>query len=233
MKRFWKAATVRGAGEGFEVMLDARPVRTPAKAPLILPTRPLAEAVAAEWDAQEVEVRPADMPLTRAANSTIDRVIGARAEVAAAIAAYGETDLLCYRAPFPQELWEEQAAAWDPMLDWATTSLGARLATAAGVMHVAQDGEAIAALTDAVNRHGPWELTALHDLVTISGSLVLGLAVSHGRIAPPDAWRLSRIDEAWNIREWGEDAEAAAVALRREAEFGHAARLLDLVRAAD
>ncbi|MBK0398995.1 ATPase [Limibaculum sp. M0105] len=232
MKRFWKEARPHEVEGGFEVRLDARPVRTPAKAPMILPTRALAEAVAAEWSAQGDEVRPAEMPLTRAANSTIDRVIAARREVAKAIAAFGETDLLCYRAPFPPELADQQAAGWDPMLDWADEALGARLLPGEGVMHVAQDPAAVAALARAVDAHDPWELTALHELVTLSGSLVLGLAVSHGWLDAPEAWRLSRIEEAWNIREWGEDEEAAAQACRREADFGHAARLLGLLRAA-
>jgi len=231
MKRFWKEARSVDAAGVFEVRLDARPVRTPAKAPMVLPTRALADAVAAEWNAQGPDVLPAEMPLTRAANSTIDGVIATRSKVAEALAAYGEADLLCYRAPFPAELAAEQAAGWDPMLDWAAEALGARLLPGEGVMHVTQDPAAVAALASAVAAHDPWELTALHELVTISGSLVLGLAVSHGRLDAPQAWRLSRIDEAWNIREWGEDEEAAAAARRREADFGHAARLLGLLRA--
>ena len=232
MRRFWKDATVAKAPGGFEVRLDGRPLRTPARAPLILPSQALADAVAAEWAAQGDEVRPSEMPLTRAANSTIDRVTAARDEVAGMIAAYGETDLLCYRAPHPRELVEEQAARWDPLVGWAAEVLGARLRLVEGVIHVAQEAAAVEALAGTVRRHDPWELTALHDLVTISGSLVLGLAVSHGRLAAQEAWTLSRIDEDWNVREWGEDAEAAAAAERRRLDFANAARLLELLRVA-
>ncbi len=230
MKRFWREARVEEAPGGYAVRLDARPLSTPAKAPLVVPTRPLAEAVAAEWDRQQDEVRPADLPLTRSANSAIDRVTPQWSDVAAAIAAYGETDLLCYRAPHPAELATLQAELWDPLLDWADASFGGRLRTGAGVMHVMQPARATEPLARAVSEHDAWELTALHELVTISGSLVLGLAVSHRRLAAAEAWRLSRVDEDWQISEWGEDAEAAAAARRREAAFHEAERLLHLLR---
>ena len=234
MKRFWSEVSVEAAEAGcggFAIRLDRRPVRTPAKAPCLLPTRALAEAVAAEWAAVEGGVDPAAMPLTRAANSAIDRVIPERAAVAAIIAGYGETDLICYRAPHPQALARRQAEAWDPLLAWVAQALGAPLVSAEGVVHVAQPPESLARLGAAVRAHGPWELTALHDLVSISGSLVIGLAVSHGRLDAATAWPLSRIDEDWQIEEWGEDDEAAALAGRRRADFASAARLLELVRA--
>ncbi|HUF56323.1 MAG TPA: ATP12 family protein [Thermohalobaculum sp.] len=230
MKRFWREARVEEAPGGYAVRLDARPLSTPARAPLVVPTRSLAEAVAAEWDRQEGEVRPAELPLTRSANSAIDRVLPQRPEVAEAIAAYGETDLLCYRAPHPEGLARRQAELWDPLLDWAAAALGARLRTGAGVMHVMQPAHATEALARAVTAHDAWALTALNELVTLSGSLVLGLAVSHRRLEGREAWRLSRLDEDWQSAEWGEDAEAAAAAARREAEFCAAERLLHLLR---
>lgn len=230
MKRFWREARVEEAPGGYAVRLDARPLSTPAKAPLVVPTRPLAEAVAAEWDRQQGEVRPADLPLTRSANSAIDRVAPQWPEVVAAIAAYGETDLLCYRAPHPDGLAKLQADLWDPLLDWADQALDAQLRTGTGVMHVMQPARATGALGRAVAAHDAWALTALHELVTLSGSLVLGLAVSHRRLAGREAWRLSRVDEDWQIAEWGEDAEAAAAAARSEAEFHAAERLLHLLR---
>ncbi len=233
MKRFWCEVIVEGAEGGFAIRLDSRPVRTPAKAPFLLPTRALAEAVAAEWAVVEGVVDPAAMPLTRAANSAIDRVTPERAAVAAAIAAYGEADLICYRAPHPRALVKRQRGAWDPLLAWALDTLGAGLVVAEGVVHVAQPPESLACLDAAVRVHGPWELTALYDLVSISGSLVIGLAVSHGHLDAATAWPLSRIDEDWQIEEWGEDAEAAAVAERRRVDFANAARLLELVRARD
>jgi chaperone required for assembly of F1-ATPase len=232
MKRFWREVTVEEADGGFGFRLDRRPVRTPAKAPCLLPTRALAEAVAAEWAVVEGEVDAAAMPLTRAANSAIDRVIPEREAVAAIIAAYGEADLICYRAPHPEGLARRQGDAWDPLLAWVDEALGARLVSVEGVVHVAQPPDSLARLGAAVRAHGPWELTALHDLVSISGSLVIGLAVSHAHLDAATAWPLSRIDEDWQIEEWGEDDEAAAVAARRRLDFVNAARLLELVRAA-
>jgi chaperone required for assembly of F1-ATPase len=148
------------------------------------------------------------------------------------VASYGETDLICYRAPHPEGLATRQAEAWDPLVAWAAEALTAPLALAEGVMHVSQPPGSLTRLAEAVRAHDAWELTALHDLVTISGSLVIGLAVSHGQLDAETAWPLSRIDEDWNIAEWGEDAEAAAAARRREAEFLTAARLLELLRTA-
>ena len=232
MKRFWREVTVEEADGGFGFRLDRRPVRTPAKAPCLLPTRALAEAVAAEWAVVEGEVDPAAMPLTRAANSAIDRVIPEREAVAALVAAYGEADLICYRAPHPAGLARRQTDAWDPLVAWVGETLGARLVVVEGVVHVAQPPDSLARLGAAVRAHGAWELTALHDLVSISGSLVIGLAVSHGHLDAATAWPLSRIDEDWQIEEWGEDDEAAAVAARRRLDFVNAARLLELVRAA-
>ncbi|HUF86603.1 MAG TPA: ATP12 family protein [Thermohalobaculum sp.] len=230
MRRFWKEVRLEQAGAGHALHLDHRPVRTPAGAALVLPSRPLAEAVAAEWRARGPQVDPLAMPLTRSANAAIDRVLPDPARVADAIAAYGASDLVCYRAPRPEGLKLREAEAWDPLVDWAAEALGAPLILVEGVMHVAQPPGSLARLGEAVRAHGPWELTALHELVTLSGSLVLGLAVSHGRLAPPAAWAASRIDEAWNIEEWGEDAEAAAAAERRRRDFLTAARLLELVR---
>jgi chaperone required for assembly of F1-ATPase len=230
MKRFWHHVTIENAEGGYTIRLDARPVRTPAKAPCLLPTRPLAEAVAAEWAAVEGDVAPVAMPLTRAANSAIDRVTPEFNAVAAIIAAYGETDLICYRAPHPQELVQRQAQAWDPLAAWAARTLGAPMVLAEGTLHVAQPGASLARLDATVQAHTPWELTALHDLVTISGSLVIGLAVSHGHLDAATAWPVSRIDEDWNIEGWGADDEAAALTERRRADFTHAARLLDLLR---
>ncbi len=231
MKRFWSEVTIAAGAGGFAIRLDRRAVRTPAKAPCLLPTRALAEAVAAEWAVVEGVVDPAAMPLTRAANSAIDRVIPECEAVAAMIAAYGETDLIGYRAPHPPGLARRQAEGWDPLVAWASETLGAPLVPAEGVMHVAQPPESLAPLAEAVRGHGPWELTALYDLVSISGSLVIGLAVSHGHLDAGTAWPLARIDEDWNFEEWGEDGEAAAVAARRRLDFANAARLLELVRA--
>ncbi|MEL6268106.1 MAG: ATP12 family protein, partial [Pseudomonadota bacterium] len=186
-------------------------------------------AVAAEWAAQVEAVDPRTMPLTRAANTAIDRVMPQVARVAGDLAGYAETDLLCYRAPHPDALVRLQAETWDPLIDWAAGRYGARLAAGEGVMFKAQDTDAVARLRAVVEALDPWPLTALHELVTLSGSLVIGLAVVEGRLGPAEAWAASRVDEDWNIREWGEDAEAAAQAALRERAIHAAARLLALL----
>jgi chaperone required for assembly of F1-ATPase len=230
-KRFWTAAAVAEAPDGWAVTLDGRAVSTPARAPFRAPTRALAEAVAAEWAAQGEAVDPRSMPLTRALNSAIDRVAPQIEAVRAEIAGYAETDLLCYRAPHPQALAERQAAAWDPLLAWARARCGAGLVCAAGVMHVAQPPEAVARLTALVAARDAWALTALSDLVALSGSLVIGLMVEEGALDAESGWAASRIDETWQSEQWGEDAEAAAAAALKRADFLAAARLAALLRA--
>lgn len=229
-RRFWSEVAVQADAGGFIVLLDGRALQTPAKAPLVLPGAALARAVAAEWRAIEAEIDPETLPLTRAANTAIDRVAREPARVVAAIAAYGEDDLICYRAEGPEALCRRQAAAWDPWLAWSADSLGAPLAGVTGVMHRAQPAASLAALRDAVAEHDPFALTGLHDLVTLSGSLVLGLAVARRALDAAEAWRLSRIDEEWQAEQWGADDEAeAAAALKRRAFLG-ADRLLGLLR---
>lgn len=223
-KRFWKTAqAVPAAGGGFEVRLDGRSLRTPAKAALSLPTMALAEAVAAEWQAQGEAIVPASMPMTRTANSAIDKVRAQRAGVEAMLAEYADTDLTCYRAEAPEALVARQAAAWDPLLDWLAERHGARLLPVEGVIHRPQDPRALAALAAALVPLSDFQLAALHDLVTLPGSLVIGLAAAEAAFAPEDLWRRSRTDEDWQIEQWGSDAEAAALAAERRAAFLHAA----------
>jgi chaperone required for assembly of F1-ATPase len=227
-RRFWTSATVTAAGGGFTIQLDGKPVRTPLKAALILPTEGLAQAVAAEWQAVEGKVNPAVMPFTRMANSAIDKVAPQITAVADMLADYGGSDLLCYRATAPEALADRQAAAWDPLLDWAATALDAPLHAVPGVMPHAQPGPSLAALRRAVRDLSACQLVAFHDLVALSGSLVLALAVTRGRLSADAAWDLSRIDEAWQIAEWGEDAEAAEVAALKRADFLRADRFFAL-----
>ncbi len=222
-KRFWKEAVATEVTGGFEVRLDTRPVRTPAKSPLTLPTRALAEAVAAEWEAQDDKIRPDTMPYTRTANAAIDKVAPQRAEVAALLIAYGETDLLCYRAAGPDPLVERQEAGWSPQLQWAAESLGARLITTVGVMPVSQTGAVMDRLSAPVTVMSDFELAAFHDLVSLSGSLVLGLRVAQGDLAASEAWNLSRIDEIYQQEQWGADEEAAAQSEIKHRAFAHAA----------
>lgn len=233
LKRFWKEARVAEAEGGHTVTLDGRSVKTPAKAALVVPTRALALAIAEEWDAQEGTVNPAAMPYTRSANAAIDKVAHQFDEVAQMLADYGDSDLLCYRAESPAELVARQAAAWDPLLDWAAHALGAPLAAQAGVMHVPQRAESLAALAARVRALTPFELTAFHDLVSISGSLVIGLAAAEGQAGIAELWAASRIDERWQEEQWGRDEEAAAMEEDKRRAFLHAQSFLDLCRAAD
>lgn len=228
MKRFWKTVGVEEAEQGHRVTLDGRRVKTPAKADLVLPTKGMAEAVAGEWDAQEGQVDPLSMPFTRSANSAIDRVTPQQAEVADMLAAYGDADLLCYRAEAPQELVERQALMWDPALGWADAVLGAKLEPRAGVIHAAQPEEAVATLTEQVHGMGPFHLAAFHDLVGLTGSLVLGFAAASGWRDADEIWRMSRLDEDWQAEQWGQDEEAAEEAEKKRRDFHHAKRFFDL-----
>lgn len=223
-KRFWQAAAVTEAPGGFTVTLDGRAVKTPAKAPLVVPTRALAEAIATEWQAQDKVVDPRTMPFTRSANAAIDKVAVQFDEVAELIAAYGASDLICYRAEAPAELVARQAAGWDPLMAWAGAALGAPLVATTGVMHHPQPPESLEALARLVRGLTPFELTAAHDLVGLSGSLVIGLAALHGHATPETLWQLSRIDETWQQELWGVDEEAAAMDDQRRLAFLHAAR---------
>jgi chaperone required for assembly of F1-ATPase len=229
-KRFWKESTVEACGGGFAVKLDGRGVKTPAKTPLVVPTEALARMIAAEWDAQDGAVRPETMPATRMANSALDKVAPQFDAVAAMLAEYGGTDLLCYRAPDPEALIARQAAAWDPLLDWAAETFGARLATGQGVMHVAQDADAVARLARPLTDASAFQLAALHDLIAISGSLVLALAVARGRLGAAEAFDLSRIDESWQAEQWGRDEEADALEAVRRTDLAFAAQFLSACR---
>ncbi len=223
-KRFWKLAHAEPCDGGFTVKLDGRPVRTPAKAALVLPTQAMADAIAAEWDAQEEVVDPRTMPVTRGANAAIDKVRTQRDEVIALLAEYGDSDLLCYRAAGPEALIDRQAKAWDPMLDWAAETLGARLFVGEGVMHVTQKSDALDKLTAEVAAFDDFALAAVHDLISLSGSLILALAVTKGTIPVEEAWQLSRLDEHWQIEQWGEDEEAATAEATKKSAFLDAAR---------
>ncbi len=227
-KRFWKQAAVVANDGGFGVELDGRRVNTPNKTPLIVPTKSMAEAIAAEWDAQDETIDPLTMPVTRSANSALDKVIPQQAEVVAMLAEYGGTDLLCYRAAGPQELIEIQRKAWDPMLDWAAGEYGARLNVGEGVMHLAQDPALLANLHAEVASFDHFALAGVHDLVSISGSLILALGVTRGAVSVNDAWLKSRVDEHWQVSQWGEDDEATAHETLKKMAFEHAARFYQL-----
>lgn len=229
-RRFWKQAAARETGEGWTVALDGRPLRTPGKFELIVPTRAMAEAVAAEWDAQDEVIDPLSMPVTRAANSAIEKVTPQFDAVAQMVSDYGDSDLLSYRAASPEELVARQAAAWDPLLDWAAETYGARLRTATGVMYVPQDKAALAALDAEVRLMSPFELTAFSDLVALSGSLVIGLAAARDHGDPGALFDISRVDETYQQELWGADEEAAEAAARKRADFIAAKQFFDLAQ---
>ena len=229
-KRFWTDADVAPVDAGFEVHLDGRQVKTPLKNVLCVPSRPLAEAIADEWRAQSDEIDPLSMPATRYANAAIEKVALQRADVADMLASYGETDLLCYRALQPDELIARQAAAWDPMLDWADQTFSARLNVGNGVMFVEQDPAALANLSAAVHALSVFEVAALHDLVCISGSLILGLAAARGSYPLDTLWTRSRIDEEWQIEQWGRDEEADALMETKCLAFENAAQFFEWVK---
>ncbi|MEM6276460.1 MAG: ATP12 family protein [Pseudomonadota bacterium] len=222
-KRFWTSAEVEQVDGGFTVTLDGRGVKTPGRASLVVPTRALAEAISVEWAEQGEIIDPLSMPATRAANSAIEKITPQRDAVVAALAEYGESDLLCYRAERPQELVARQVAAWDPLLDWARTQLGADLKTTTGVMFVAQDPAALAALRAALEDANAFELAGLHDLIMLSGSFVIGLKAREVEDVTP-LWEASRVDETFQADEWGYDEEAVEVAEAKRAAFEAAHR---------
>lgn len=210
-RRFYKGAHVGPcSGGGFVIHLDGRPIKTPRKRPLALPTEALAAAVADEWSGQGDRIDPATMPLTKLANTTIDAVSDESAAVAADVVRFAGSDLLCYRAEHPQELVERQAAAWDPVLGWAHRAFDAQLEATSGIVFRAQAPSALAAVERAVSALDPWRLTGLHVVTTLTGSAVLGLALLHGRLTAAEVWAAAHVDEDWQVSQWGEDAEASA-----------------------
>lgn len=218
-KRFWKEATVTETEGGFSVTLDGRGVKTPAKRPLVMPSLTMAQAVAAEWDAQEEVVNPHTMPVTRAANAAIDKVAHQHSEVADLLAAYGDSDLLCYRADSPEGLVARQSEAWDPLLFWAEKTFGARLTPTVGLMPSPQDPRDLAKLSKEVHAMDNFTLTAFHDLVGLSGSLIIGFAALRDHADIDTLWQTSRIDEIWQEEQWGEDEEATEMAAAKQAQF--------------
>ena len=225
--RFYQRAAVEeGEGE-FRVVLDGRPIKTPARRPLAAPTRALAQALAAEWDAQRDVIDPATLPLTRLANSIIDGVAQAPAPVAADVERYLGCDLVFYRASGPAGLVARQAAAWDPVLAWARTDLGAHFVPAQGIAFVAQSPAALAAARAAIPQR-PWPLGALHSATTRTASAVIALALARGALSLEAAWAAAHVDEDWNFELWGRDELALGRRASRFAEMQAAATVLQM-----
>jgi chaperone required for assembly of F1-ATPase len=230
MKRFYKEVSVAPSDGGFAVLLDGRPVKTPARNSLLLPTGKLAAAIAAEWREQGEEVVATSMPLLRLANTVIDGVAANRESVIDAILRFGENDLLCYRAHQPPELVTRQREGWDSMLDWARQRFGAHMMIAEGLGHVDQTPQALAALRLALTGHDVFTLAGLHVVASITGSLVLALAVVEGQTSGARAFELSRIDETYQAEKWGEDAEAAKRTTALAHELDKAVELIGAAR---
>jgi chaperone required for assembly of F1-ATPase len=229
MKRFYGHAAASPEEGGVAVLLDGRPVRTPGRNLLRVPTEELAEAIAAEWNAQGETVDPGSMPLTGLANAAIDRVAPDPAGFARSLAEYGESDLLCYRAEGPQSLVERQEKVWEPLLAWARTRFGVEIETTTGVMHRRQPDLTVERLGRAVAARGAFQLAGLSPLVTISGSLIVALALAEGAIGLETAWDAAMLDEAWQAEQWGADPLAAASLENRRREFEAAYRFLTLL----
>jgi chaperone required for assembly of F1-ATPase len=230
-RRFYEAATVREGEGGFGVLLDTKPVRTPARRLLAAPKRRIAEAIAAEWNGQGDIVDPAAMPLTRLANAIIDGVAPAPQPVADEIAKYIASDLVFYRAAAPDGLVARQAEAWDPVLAWTREILGARFICAEGVVYVTQPQPALAAARAAIP-HEPWALGALNSITTLTGSALIALALAAGHLTVEEAWAAAHVDEDWNLAQWGEDTLALARRAARFAEMQVAALILEAMREA-
>jgi chaperone required for assembly of F1-ATPase len=235
-KRFYSQAHVGEAeAGGFPLLLDGKPVKTPARRALTAPTAPLAQAIAAEWNAQAELIDPARMPLTRLANAVIDAVADTPKPVAGEVAQYLGSDLLCYRAAAPPGLVERQTQAWDPVLAWAHEALGARLKVAQGVVHVAQPSEALAAArakipADANNVKDIWRLGAVSLITTLTGSGLLALALAQGALEADAAWAAAHVDEDWQMSQWGRDDAALERRAFFRAEFEAAVTVLRLAR---
>jgi chaperone required for assembly of F1-ATPase len=229
VKRFYEQAVAAPAAGSVALLLDGRPVKTPARAALEVPTDELAEAIAAEWNAQGETVDPRSMSLTGLANAAIDRAAPDRAAFAAGLARYGESDLLCYRAEGPRPLVERQAAAWDPLLAWARRRYDVDFTVTAGIVHQRQPPATVERLAAAVSARDAFRLAALSPLVTISGSLVIALALAEGEIGLEQAWAAATVDEAWQAEQWGEDPLAVEALENRRREFEAAYRFLTLL----
>ena len=229
MKRFYKKAAARPAGDQFEILLDDRPVKTPARNALRLPTEGLARAVAEEWNAQGEEIDARSMVLTGLANAAIDRIAPDPEGFAAGLARYGENDLLCYRADGPDRLVERQAELWDPILAWGRRRFDIDFEIVCGIIHRPQHESTLRQLDHAVATRGPFELAALSPLVTIGGSLVIALALAEEAVDLDTAWAAATLDEAWQAEQWGEDTEAAAVLEARRRDFAAGYRFLTLL----
>jgi chaperone required for assembly of F1-ATPase len=229
MKRFWKEVALDREGDGWSIKLDGRPVRTPARASLVVPTEALGEAIAGEWRSVGETIDPRAMPLTGLANAAIDRVAPDSQAFAGGLAKYAEADLACYRSEWPPELVSRQEKSWDDLLSWARRRYDVDFSTTSGLLHVPQPQATVERLSHAVASLDPFRLAGLSPLVTTGGSLIAGLALLEKALTPEAAWDAVSIDDRWQIEQWGADAEAETALDNRRRDFMAAARFLELL----
>jgi chaperone required for assembly of F1-ATPase len=229
MKRFYKLASVTADAAPFGVALDGRPLRTPSRATLALPARALAEAIAAEWNGQGEVIVPQSMPLTGLANAAIDRVAPDVAGFADGLAVFAENELLAYRADHPPVLVAHQAAQWDPWLAWARGRYDVDFTLVTGIIHRPQPAATLARITAAYRAYDAFRLAALHPVVTISSSAVIGLAVAEAQMDADAAWAIGHLDELWQAEQWGKDPLAEAGHKERQRDLSAAATMLRLL----
>lgn len=226
-KRFYKDVSVAPEGQGFAVLLDGKPVRTPGRALLVMPSEPAARLVADEFAAQGELIDPATMPVYRLANTAIDGVAADPQAVLEDILRFASSDLLCYRAGYPDALVNRQAELWDPVIDWARSALGARMALAEGVMHVEQPRESLAAIgVHLSQRTEPMRLAALHVITSLTGSALLALALDFGELDADAAWAAAQLDEDFQAEQWGRDSEAMARTAHNRRDYLGAVKLI-------
>jgi chaperone required for assembly of F1-ATPase len=227
-RRLYNKVSVAGAMPPFSVTLDERPLRTPLKRALDLPTGALAQAVAAEWDVQTEKIDPRTMPLTRLANTAIDRVAPDHDRIIGEIVDFAGSDLVCYRTEEPLGLIERQAKVWQPVLDWARAALGAQFIVTGGIVHIQQPAAALQAARNYLAQKSSWELTAIHNRTTLTGSALIASMACDGAIPASEAWAAAHVDEDWQIEHWGWDEEARHRRNHRKREFDICLRFCEL-----
>lgn len=227
-RRFYSQVAVTGTTAPYSITLDERSLRTPLKRALDLPTRALAEAVAAEWAAQADKIDPHSMPYTKLANTTLDRVATRRQRIISEILDFAGSDLVCYRAEKPQDLVERQVRAWQPVHDWARSAIRAEFQVTEGIVHIDQPAASLGAIEDYLAGKSPWALTALHNMTTLTGSALISAMACDGGILPAEAWLAAHVDEDWQIEQWGSDEEARHRRDYRKREFDICLRFCEL-----
>ncbi len=229
-KRFYETVSLEEGPGGVSILLDGRVVRTPARAELCVPGKVLAEAILGEWEAQKETIDPAAMPMTKRANTALDRVRGREVEVVRELVEYGGADLLCYRAESPEELIQLQCTHWDPVLAWMKSNIGTDFKIQTGVSHIVQPEQSLALVSGAFAAFDAFELTPLHTMTTLTGSALLALVLARGHLDADQVWDAAHVDEDWQITKWGEDAEAKARRAIRRSELNMDTSFLALVR---